>query len=331
MHQRQPIPTALRRLAALQDGVISREQAIGHGFGESAIRRVVRQGVWRRISPGIYLTATLEQIPWPALAWAGVLIGGDAARVGGLAAAHLHGLVPEPPARLQILVRASGAVPKVTGPWDFRRERPAARLPTSGGSPPRLSIEDTVLDLIDDPECDARAAINWVTMAVQARRTTPQRIQRAAEARHFLRNRALLASLLPDIRGGVRSPLELDYLRKVERPHALPIGKRQQSRRRTEVDVWYEDYGLLVELDGKLGHNGLGRFRDMRRDNAATSDGLATLRYGSADVLGIPCEVALEVAHNLMLRGWPGLCPIPGDTPEPPGPVQRCDSCRRVA
>ena len=157
MHQRQAIPTALRRLAALQDGVISREQAIGHGFGESAIRRVVRQGVWRRISPGIYLTATLEQIPWPALAWAGVLIGGDAARVGGIAAAHLHGLVPEPPSRLQILVRASGAVPKVTGPWDFRRERPAARLPTTGGSPPRLSIEDTVLDLIDDPECDARA------------------------------------------------------------------------------------------------------------------------------------------------------------------------------
>ena len=53
----------------------------------------------------------------------------------------------------------------------------------------------------------------------------------------------------------------------------------------------------------------------MRRDNAATSDGLATLRYGSADVLGIPCEVALEVAHNLMLRGWPAS--DPGDTPQP--------------
>ena len=317
MHTRQPIPPALAQLAALQDGVVNRQQAMGHGFSESAIRRLVRQGVWRRISSGVYLTAPLDPVPWPALAWAGVLIGGDRARLGGAAAAHLHGLIMEPPTRLQVLVPAAGPCPKVLGPWDFRRERSGARLPAMLGSPPRLSVEDTVLDLIDDPDCDTRSAVNWVTMAVQARKTTPQRILRAAEARHFLRNRPLLAALLPDVRAGVRSPLELDYLREVERPHGLPVGRRQQSRRRTEVDVWYVHYGLLVELDGKLGHTGLGRFRDMRRDNAATTDGLATLRYGTTDVLGGPCEVASEVAHNLMLRGWPG-------------PAERCDRCRRV-
>ena len=34
---------------------------------------------------------------------------------------------------------------------------------------------------------------------------------------------------------------------------------------RTDVD--YEEYGLLVELDGRRGHDGAGRFRDMNRDN----------------------------------------------------------------
>ena len=318
MHARQPVPERLFRLAAEQSGVIDREQALGHGFSDAGIRRLLDQQVWLRLTRGVYLTVALNPTPWTALAWAGVLIGGDRARLGGTAAGHLHGLIPDPPARLEILVPAAGAVPRLSGPWDFRRERAEARLPATVGAPPRLTIEDTVLDLVDDPDCSARSAVHWITVAVQTRRTTPQRILRAAEARSRLRNRALVNSLLPDVRSGVRSPLELDYLRDVERAHSLPIGRRQQSRRGTEVDVWYDEYGLLVELDGRLGHTGLGRFRDMRRDNAATSDGLATLRYGSADVLGIPCEVASEVAHNLVLRGWPG-------------PGQRCDRCRRVA
>ena len=80
----------------------------------------------------------------------------------------------------------------------------------------------------------------------------------------------------------------------------------------------YADYELLVELDGRLGHTGMGRFRDMRRDNRATTDGLATLRYGKADVFGNPCEVAQEVSANLARLGWPGL-------------PQRCNRCRRAA
>ncbi len=116
----------------------------------------------------------------------------------------------------------------------------------------------------------------------------------------------------------MRSPIEQDYLHKVERAHDLPIGRRQVSRRNTEVDVLYVEFGLVVELDGRIGHTGMGRFRDMRRDNASTSDGLATLRYGKADVFGSPCEVAEQVGLNLVRRGWSG-------------PRTRCPLCRRAA
>jgi hypothetical protein len=58
--------------------------------------------------------------------------------------------------------------------------------------------------------------------------------------------------VLVDVRDGVRSPIELDYLRDVERAHGLPVGQRQFARRNTEADVYYTDYGLLVELDGRL-------------------------------------------------------------------------------
>lgn len=84
------------------------------------------------------------------------------------------------------------------------------------------------------------------------------------------------------------------------------------------MDVLYDEYAVIVELDGQLGHTGMGRFRDMCRDNASTTDALATLRYGKGDVFGIPCEVADEVGTNLMLRGWEG-------------PPTRCPLCRRVA
>jgi very-short-patch-repair endonuclease len=290
---------------------------MGVGLAPSSVDRLVRSEIWCRLSRGVYLTAAVEP-SWLALVWAGVLIGGDSARVGGRAAAHLWDLTADPPRSIQILIPATGATPRVTGPWYFRRERRGARQPRSYGDPPRTTLEDTVLDLVDDPDADARAVVHWVTTAVQTRRTTPQRLRAAAEARHFLRHRRLLGVLLTDVVAGVRSPLELNYLRCVERAHGLPLGRRQQSQRGTEVDVEYEGYGLLVELDGRLGHKGMGRFKDMRRDNRATTDGLATLRYGWADVYGEPCAVAAEVGQNLRLRGWSGM-------------VTPCPRCRRVA
>lgn len=254
---RQPIPRALTRLAELQAGVVSREQVLGTGFGPAGLVRLVRSGIWVRVSSGIYLTAAVP-ISWTALAWSGVLIGGDAARLGGRAAAFLHDLLPIPPDQIEVLVPATRAAPAVAGVWYFRREREGVRSRTSLGSPPRLTVEDTVLDLIDDPDCTARDAVNWLTMAVQARKTTPERMLRTGQGRRYLRHRGLLEDVLIDVRAGVRSPIELDYLRSVERAHELPVGIRQAGRRNTEVDVYYKDYGLIVELDGRLGHTGIG-------------------------------------------------------------------------
>ncbi len=310
------MPPTLRSLADLQSGVVSREQVFGTGLPRSGLIRLLGEGTWQRSAPGIYLTVP-GPASWSAEAWAGVLIGGDRARIGGLAAAHLHGLVADGPRPIEVWV-PHGCRRRVAGPWTFRQERAAARLARTVGSPPRLTVEDTVLDLVGDPDCSDREVVNWLAMAVQARRTTPERILEAAAHRHFLLHRNLVRSSLDDITLGVRSPIEHDYLHKVERAHDLPEGRRQAGRRHTEVDVLYEEFGLIVELDGRLGHTGMGRFRDMRRDNRSTTDGLATLRYGKADVFGIPCEVADEVAVNLMRRGWDG-------------PQSRCPNCLRVA
>ena len=66
----------------------------------------------------------------------------------------------------------------------------------------------------------------------------------------------------------------------------------------------YKRYALLVELDGRIGHEGEGRFRDMNRDNRHALRGELTFRYGYYDVSGRPCPVAFQVHTALTQRGF---------------------------
>lgn len=262
------------------------------------------------MSRSVFYTGTGEPA-WTSWAWAGVLLGGSDARLGGLAAAHVHGLHEEEPWPLPVLVPVAAPAAR-RPPWDFRRERPGVRERRSPGSPPSTTVEDTVLDLTD--EGGAREAIGWVTMAVQSRRTTVPRLRLALRRRSRLRHRRLLSELLADVAKGAETPLEVAYLRDVERAHGLPHADRQQvSPRSPHIrDVYYDAYATVVELDGRLGHEGMGRFRDMRRDNVAALLGEASLRYGSMDVYGGACSVAFQVGSVLGRRGWDGVphrCP----------------------
>ena len=199
----------------------------------------------------------------------------------------------------------------VRGKIDGVRVHYAGRLPQSrhpSKVPPRTRVEETVLDLVDVAS-HPREAETWVTAACQRRKTTPARLADALGRRRKIRWRAMVEALLSDVASGAQSPLELRHLRRVERAHGLPTGHRQRrvvGARVTWVDVDYREYRLRVELDGRVGHVGEGRFRDRHRDNRATVDGHATLRYGHADVFGDPCGVAREQARVLTARGWTG-------------------------
>jgi hypothetical protein len=293
--------------------VLSTEQLNGYGLPRHSVERLIRQGHWQRLERSVYLTSG-EDPSWTSLAWAGVLLGGDRARVGGPAAGFLHGLLAAPPTPITVLVPFD-QVTRSRYPWRFRREGDGIREVRSPGSPPRTTVEDTVLDLCDDGT--AGQAIGWVTQAVQSRRTTVRQLRRALQRRRRAHHRRLLQDLLGDVAAGVESPLELRYLRDVERPHGLPAADRQNYHGNPfRRDVAYLRFHLVVELDGRLGHEGLGRFRDMWRDNVTTVGGELTLRYGFADVAERPCVVARQVAAVLNRQGWAG-------------PFVRCPRCPR--
>jgi hypothetical protein len=302
---RQEVPDALTQLAEAQAGVVSREQVHLLGVSDAVTARLLREGRWRLVAHGIYHAAT-SQPTWDGLAWAGVLIGGDAARLGPQASGFLHRLVDDAPRPVDVLVPV-GRSARVGGDWHFSRERPGARSARSMGAPPRLTVEDTVLDL--STTASEADLIALVTQAVQSRRTTPRRLLKAVNERSRCKHRRLLADILGDVAAGAESPLEVRFLHDVERPHGLPRGNRQQLRHGLPYtsDVGYDDYQVLVELDGRTGHEGVGRFRDMNRDNQFSLIEWITLRYGWYDVVHRPCLVAFQIATALVARGWDGI------------------------
>ncbi|MDO5066036.1 MAG: DUF559 domain-containing protein [Propionibacteriaceae bacterium] len=99
--------------------------------------------------------------------------------------------------------------------------------------------------------------------------------------------------------------LEWRYWMLVERAHRLPALTRQDARLRGAIfDGSYEEYQLVIELDGREFHDDE---RDRRRDNRTMLRlGWVTLRYGWRDVVHESCRVAREVAEALRQRGWDG-------------------------
>ena len=217
------------------------------------------------------------------------------------------------------------SVPRQAGSLDipglvlhYSSRLPGARHPAR--LPPQTTLEETVLDLADLSPI-AEDAVGWAIKACQRRLTTPDRITAALETRNRARWRCDLTDAITEVRAGVHSPLELRYLRDVERRHGLPGGDRQAvtMRRGTRqyADVRYTEYSVVVELDGVLAHPAEARKHDSRRDNANTLDGFQTLRYGWVPVAYHACAVALEVADLLRKRGWRGFlgrcgnaCPV---------------------
>jgi hypothetical protein len=247
-------------------------------------------------------------VPRAARLWGAVLRSGENAVLSHHTAAEIWNLTDQSSSSIHV------SVPRQAGSLDipglvlhYSSRLPGARHPAR--LPPQTTLEETVLDLADASRT-AEDAVAWAIKACQRRLSTPDRITTALETRNRVRWRRDLTDAVAEVRTGVHSPLELRYLRDVERRHGLPRGDRQavtiRRGARQYADVRYTEYGVVVELDGVLAHPAEAKKHDSRRDNANTIDGLQTLRYGWVPVAYHACAVAREVGDLLRHRGWQG-------------------------
>jgi hypothetical protein len=317
------LPEYLDRLAQIQRGVVTAEQAQFAGLSGDVIRSRVRSRRWQQLHHGVYAIFTGE-LPRDAVLWAAVLRAGRGALLSHDTAAELHGLTDLPGSAIHVTIPHSRRIVPVRGQVVHLAER-AERAAHPTQLPPRTRIEETIIDLTQ-AAATAEDACGWVARGLGRRLTTQARLTDALSQRQRMRFRAELTEILGPEWAGVHSALEYRYLKWVELPHGLPRGRRQagavSSGRRVYRDILYDGYGLVVELDGRAAHPGDTRWRDIRRDNAATADGLMTLRYGWDDLRVRPCEVAAQVVRALSrsgpvsARACSAACPVrPAERP----------------
>lgn len=221
--------------------------------------------------------------------------------VGGSAAAHLLGVVVEQPRQILVWHGRSSALTRIgdatTGVTFRRAER------TGRGEPRRTPIDDTLLDLA--AESSEVATVSAIMRAFSQGLTKPSRLLALCAIRKQVSQRSLVVALCGEASRGVESILEWRFLTVVVRGHHLPEPILQAHLAAgTRSDAFWHEFGLVVELDGRLGHE--QAFRDMARDNRLAMSGLQTLRYGWHDVTQRPCGVARQLVGILESRGWGG-------------------------
>lgn len=301
----------LRELLEHQCGVVTRRQLLNEvGALKHDLDRLIRRRELTRIHPAVYVDHT-GPLTWHQRAWAAVLHAGP----GAALCLESAGSSPEADATIHVAIDARRRV----------EDRPGLRIHRVVGlagqvrwnaSPPRVRTEETVLELAHRAPTRLDA-VRALTDAVGGRRTTVARLRAALAGRTRTRDRAFLAHLLDDLESGTCSVLEHGFLTRVERPHGLPRGRRQRPRQAEGMeyrDTEYEAFGLVVELDGRVGHAGWDASgRDADRDLDDHADGREAVRLRWRQVYGTECRTAQRLARILKRRGWTGR-------PHPCGP-----------
>lgn len=303
-------------LLALQSGVVSRRQLIDDaGLQAHDLQRLVRRRDLVRVHDGVLVNHTGD-LTWLQRAWVGVHLVWPAALAGdsALRAAEGPGRSGRDESVIHLAVDRDRHVLVPSGYRLHRMSRFDERVMWNT-SPPRVRIEEALIDVAVRKHDDF-AAVAVLADAIQARLTRAERIREALDARPRLPRREFVAGVLRDLERGTCSVLEHGYLTRVEQAHGLPVGLRQVRPSRHGPlyrDVVYDQFGQVVELDGRMWHDSAVQHdADLDRDLEAAVERLATVRLGWGQVYGRPCATAVRVGRLLRAHGWlgrPTRCP----------------------
>lgn len=285
-----------------QFGLVTRAQLVGAGVSLKTLECHLRAGRWVRVHRGVYLT-TPGRRDWSVRATAALLFAGDGAALSRASAGYAWGLVRAEPHLVEVVVPSSRIVRNRPG-VAVTRSRYALERVDPHAWPHRVQAAHTVFDLAVGHPVDR--AITLAARAIDLRLASSAELAGALAARARQAYRAVLLEALGDVATGSESAAEVRYVRDVERAHGLPTSRRQvRFGRNGRRDAEYEGFGVVVEIDGRLGHAAwTDQQRDGRRDRTAAVTGRVTLRCYWTDLVPSPCELAVEVGAVLRQRGW---------------------------
>jgi hypothetical protein len=307
----KPRPVTWTELLDFQARVVGSRQGGRPGVTRAAAARRAKSGVWQRLHRGTY--ATFSGVPpREARLWAALVRAGSGAVLSHETAAEVHRLIDKPSAEIHITVPISHDPARrhpIRGVV-IHRSRNVASETLPPWQLPRTPIAETVLDLIESATT-TDDAFAWLTQATGRNLVNAGMLTAALASRKRMRRRPWLVEALADVADGVMSPIELRYVRDVERAHGLPQAKRQARRELDSgvryLDNFYEAFQLCVEIDGRLSHPPEQKWRDADRDSDNLfRDDVQTIRLGLRHVTSGRCAQAAKLAALFIRRGWDG-------------------------
>lgn len=245
----------LARTLDAQHQVITRAQALACGIPRSTVASWGKpKGKWQRLLPGVYLTATGQPTPEQRL-MAALLYGGPRSVITGTAALRAYRLRAPGPDVIDLLVPMATRRQNV-GFVRIHRTRQLPRMRRPGVlryADPSRAVADAaqLLPSVDDvravvAEAIQKQACNLAQLGLELKR---------AGARDTSR----LRTALSDIQAGSRSVAEVRFRERVEQSD-LPAPKYNVFLRAAdgtaigEVDAWWADAGVSVEIDSREYH-----------------------------------------------------------------------------
>jgi len=307
----------LAELLAQQEGVLTTATVLQF-LTENELRWQLASGRWQKPSRGVVVAHSGPLTDRQVLR-AALLRAGPKATLAGLTAARLDGFtgfgdkvsVMDGPIHLLL-------------PSGYKRRTAPLRLNVISHYTRELTDEDVhptrqprrtriARSLVDAAAWMAtdRGAMAVLAAGVQQRLVRVEDLSQVVERIETLRRRGLMTGILADIKGGAQALSELDFTREVVRAHRLPepsrqVARRDQRGRQRWIDVMWDEWKVVVEIDGAQHADPLQRWDDMERDNELNFDGYRTLRFPAWLVRYDPGYIAHEILKALRKAGYLG-------------------------
>ena len=263
-------------VAAQQHGVVTRSQLMVLGLSGSAIGRRLEAGRLQPLHRGVYLVGPVRSHRVTDMAAA--LAGGPEALISHVSAASLWRMGKvEPPSEVHLSVPGSGRSRRPgirfhrVAQWADDERAVVDGIPVT--SPARTLLDLAGMVGVRELERAAAFAMREGLIDSGELARLPERYLRRPGL-------AMVRSLLRDLEGPsfTRSEAErrcLDLFREagLPRPHSnVPCGPY-------ELDLFWPDHGVAVEVDGRAHHSSRRRFEgDRRKDMWLRARGIQVIR-----------------------------------------------------
>lgn len=284
---------------------MSRDQLRGLGITHAELGAHVAGGRWSPVHTQSVAVHT-GPLATEGRLWAAVFESGDRGCLDGASSLVAGGLEHYTEDVIRVSVPRRVLVRRAPG-IDIRQTR---RLQPSDVAPsgiPRTRPEVAGVRAALWARSDKQAAL-LLTMTVQQGLTTADRFGAHVLTVRRDRRRLLVTTVVTDLLGGVRSLGEHEFAQECRR-RGLPEPSRQVVRKgrggRWYLDVCWEPWGVVVEIDGIHHEWATTVVADALRHNAVTLDRALVLRLPLLGLRTAADEFFAQIVEALVARGCP--------------------------